>query len=212
MPWRCDNEDCAGEGCFFEETCPGSQDSSEDERHHCSDCGWLWNEDKCITCCYCGDYWCPDYQEVCVYITCPYVGERLGNEEYACPTCFLSKKNLWCTVAKCRCHQKEPEVRSKWTEFNTKGHLSGEITMDKETEPSDIWNACVFECYGRTKFRLEYSMAGDPAETKLFSNKEQLRRFVRRLLKAKLNEGFTLSKLQGLFAEIKIKKRLRLKK
>lgn len=208
MPKPCENEDCAGAGTFFGDTCPGSEDASE-EMHHCADCGELWCEDKSIICCLCGDYWCPDYQEVCVFINCEHVGARLGNDEYACPTCFLGKKSLWCTKKECKCGQKAEKVRRKWDNYNKKGRSTGKVAMES-TSSFPLWTMEVFEFDRRTKLRLEWHSEVLPLQTKIFTGRNVMRTFAIKLLKEKVKEGFRLSDVEGVFERMKLEKRLAL--
>ncbi len=55
----CDADNCVNKGTFPEnEKCPGS----DDENHHCVDCGQLWLDSNGLFCHFCNDYWCVDWQ------------------------------------------------------------------------------------------------------------------------------------------------------
>jgi len=87
----CGADGCANDGTFSQPTCPGS----DDEQHHCVDCGQLWVNFKAECCDKCQNHWCPDWQNTFVSVhDCSQWDENdIG---LVCATCFLADERLWC--------------------------------------------------------------------------------------------------------------------
>lgn len=85
----CEYSDCANEGTFAGDECPGS----DDESHHCVDCGQLWWDEKGLSCDLCGDYWCVDWQHCFVILdgceSSVHNVEEVAYPEAVCSKCFL---------------------------------------------------------------------------------------------------------------------------
>jgi len=97
---NCYYPECANWGTFSEDNCPGS----DDETHHCYDCGELWWS-KGLHCDSCEKYYCPSYwQNYFIFLDC----DNCDNCDYEsiCPMCFLKMPELWCQKPeKCQCSQ-----------------------------------------------------------------------------------------------------------
>ena len=108
----CDNPICTNEGTF-EGDCPGS----DDESHHCVDCGQLWCSSKGLWCEKCGEYWCPDWQHTFISLgSCERYGEF--NDTQICSKCFLGDKKMWCKNDHCDCNLKHQVISEEWKYWN----------------------------------------------------------------------------------------------
>lgn len=93
----CEKDNCAAFGTFNEEQCPGS----DDENHHCVDCGELWWDEKGAFCDLCGDYWCPlGWQNTFVFVESCEHGVDC-HVEMVCVKCFRANLQLHCKEAGC---------------------------------------------------------------------------------------------------------------
>lgn len=128
MQTPCDAEFCLPGGMHADEDeCPGS----DDETHHCVDCGQLWWDDKGSTCNSCGSYWCPDWQQTFAGSLCKHLEQIYENlmdaskkneltealeslEEPTCSTCLL-RTPIDCKVEGCKWSR--AELLKKWIDF-----------------------------------------------------------------------------------------------
>ena len=88
-PQPCGKPGCAADGTFSGD-CPGS----DDENHHCVDCGQLWWDDKGIYCDLCEDYWCPTWQSTFHFPEMEFADNDVFDEDELdpdagiCPKCW----------------------------------------------------------------------------------------------------------------------------
>ena len=179
MPKPCKRAQCAGEGHFEGEQCPGS----DDEMHHCVDCGALAWEDKGLHCALCGAYWCIDWQHTFVFPDCEQVDLA---DEGICSECFLGNAKLWCNDEKCKCQCKRDEVQRTYSEFKAHGSLCGEARLVKEGQRVVIH---VYRYNGQNKARVK-----DETE-RFFYGPEALREAIedaQALKERKIAQGWTL--------------------
>lgn len=144
MPKPCSKPLCAGQGHFDGDQCPGS----DDEMHHCNDCGELAWENKGNYCERCGKYWCVDYQHVFIGYDC---SEKECDVESMCSECFLADPSLWCENLKCLCSFKRAEVQKEYLQFKAHGSWCGNHILEKDDQLCSI---SVYRFNGEEKGRV----------------------------------------------------------
>jgi hypothetical protein len=96
---NCVNVRCSGNTIL--EKCPGS----DDELHHCDDCGTIFPEDEGNYCDLCEDFWCNDWIDRFIIMDCPFHQQHY-RIKLICEECFSQHSDYWCTNDYCSCHQK----------------------------------------------------------------------------------------------------------
>jgi len=145
MPKPCKRVQCAGEGHFEGDQCPGS----DDETHHCTDCGALAWDDKGNSCDLCGAYWCIDWQFTFVFPNCENIEL---SDEGICSKCFLANPEFWCNDAKCLCDNKQDKIQERYVKFKEHGSLCGEVRLVKNEQHFCIH---VYRYNGENKARVK---------------------------------------------------------
>ena len=94
----CSKSNCGG--TFEGDDCPGS----DDENHHCGECGELWWDEKGSHCERCNDYYCPTYwQNNFIWLDgCQCDDDMEVDYEFLCPKCFEKCPKYWCKTPKCK--------------------------------------------------------------------------------------------------------------
>ena len=180
MPKPCKRLHCAAEGHFEGDQCPGS----DDEMHHCVDCGALAWEDKGNNCALCGAYWCVDWQNTFIFSHCKQV--ELDGEEGICSECFLEGPEFWCDDPKCDCNCKREKVERTYLDFKAHGSLNGSAVLGKDGLRTVI---CVYRYPGNAKARVKEE------SERFFYGTDALRQAIdhaKELKATKLAEGWTL--------------------
>ena len=106
----CSESNCANSGTFDGDQCPGS----DDENHHCEECGELWWDDKGLWCEMCNKYYCPTYHQnnfisLDGYYGCKECKEKFENIDVdwdmgICPDCFKKCPEYWCKSNNPQCY------------------------------------------------------------------------------------------------------------
>ena len=106
---ECFEPNCTNEGAFDGDRCPGS----DDENHHCEECGELWWDDKGCYCEICNKYYCPTYWQnnfirLDGYYACKDCNKKLEDMYFdwdmgICPECFYKHKEYWCKSNNPKC-------------------------------------------------------------------------------------------------------------
>jgi len=122
--------------------------SSDDENHHCVDCGRLVWVEQCTYCERCGAYWCDDYQHTFAFIDCEAVECK---EEVLCAECFLADPATWCADEQCLCGCKRAKVQGKYAEWKADGSFFGEVRLRKDDV---LWRASLYRFKGEARTRL----------------------------------------------------------
>lgn len=199
MPKPCAKIICSGKGTFIGERCPGSDDEEEKESHHCDDCGSLWRSDSSVVCSICNAYWCSDYHDFCIKLDCPTIMN--GRVEYACSSCFLSRKRYQCEQSDCPCSQKVKTALVVNEYYRQSGIPIGTLEMKKVDDESSKSTWC-FEAYSlRTQDKYRYrefvdSFKEDEGE---FSRSGEIGRHLRGLVKNRHKLGYRISDQTGIF-------------
>ncbi len=92
--------------------CPGS----DDEDHHCEECGWLWMDDKGCYCEMCNKYYCPTYWQNNFIMPdefTPCNDCKDGECMSICPDCFKKHKEYWCKSNNPKCTYNMGHVQTK---------------------------------------------------------------------------------------------------
>lgn len=145
MQTPCDADFCLSGGMHADEDeCPGS----DDETHHCVDCGQLWWTDKASSCNQCGDYWCPDWQQtfagcLCSHLEEIYEGYMDASEENEltgafdalaepmCATCLL-RTPIDCKVE--GCEWSRAEILNEWIKFCKQPIVHSWATLERRKD------------------------------------------------------------------------------
>jgi len=122
--------------------------SSDDENHHCVDCGRLVWEEHCTRCERCAAYWCNDYQHTFIFPNCETVECR---EEMLCAECFLADPAMWCADEQCLCNCKRATMQNKYAEWKANGSWFGEVRLRKDAV---LWRASLYRFNGEARTRL----------------------------------------------------------
>jgi hypothetical protein len=185
MSRACESEICAARGTFSsDEDCPGS----DDDNHHCVDCGELWWDDKGNYCASCSDYWCPGWQNTFIFLDCQSGEEAsFADDDGICPKCFLSNEKLWCKNADCKCSQKHEKVLRKWEEWRQHGSESGELVLLKGEER---WRAATHDYLDRDEIRVFFS---EKALSLFVSDIETAIQRIKDEARKKLDQGFAVA-------------------
>ena len=190
MPNPCEHSSCVGRGTIAKgaEECPGS----DDENHHCVDCGELWWEDKGKNCEVCGGYWCPSWQHTFIFMNCPKKGQDFDDDAGVCPKCFLADKKYWCKSRKCDCDQKHDKVAEEWEEYQQLGSEAGRITL--VNAEGVTWAYAIHDFLTRVDVRV-YRVEVGPAGKSEHSDFMQLPEAIRDAqaeVSNRIDQGFTL--------------------
>lgn len=149
MQTPCDADLCLSGGMHADEKeCPGS----DDETHHCVDCGQLWWDDKGQTCDQCGAYWCPDWQQTFAGSLCKHLEQIYEDlmdahdkgaltkafdslEEPMCPTCLL-RTPIDCKVEGCKWSR--AKMLEKWIKFCKQPIVHSWAKLERHHEKFDV--------------------------------------------------------------------------
>jgi len=78
--------------------CPGS----DDDTHHCVDCGGLSWDDKGKNCSICDAYWCVSWEWMFVHKLCKHKRDKIDLEEDPiCLQCYFSDPAYQCKIKEC---------------------------------------------------------------------------------------------------------------